>query len=138
MALTAAERERVRYHLGYLNVEAASSLTFGIPRPVQTLFLVEQAMTDLLVVGEPRVRNILCRLDKIEERLEQAWDVLDAAQIGELRLRTGKKGESTPDLLEREYVRWASRLADQLGVPLYPFSNRFSKGQRSFNVRVVN
>lgn len=136
MALTAAERERVRYHLGYLNTAAAASLTFGIPKPIQTLFLVEQAMTDLLVVAEPRVRNILCRLDNIETRLDQALDTLDAAQIGELRLRTGKAGESTPDLLEREYIRWAGRLADQLGVPLYPYSKRFSNAGNSVNVPV--
>ncbi len=134
MALTDAEREQVRYHLGYLNVETAASLTFGIPRPVQTLFLVESAMDNILAVAEPRVRSMLCKLERIETRLEQTWDVTEAAAVGELRLRTGKAGETTHDLLEREYVRWAKRLADQLGVPLYPFSSRFTRD--SVNVPV--
>ena len=44
MALTPQERERVRYHLGYLNTSLAGSIQYGLPRPMQTLFVVEQAM----------------------------------------------------------------------------------------------
>ena len=44
MALTAEERQQVRYHLGFVSVFPAASINFGMPRPIQTLFLVEQAM----------------------------------------------------------------------------------------------
>ncbi|KKK54507.1 hypothetical protein LCGC14_3083990, partial [marine sediment metagenome] len=44
MPLTEAEKERVRYHLGYLQVSAAASIQLGIPRPLQTVFLLEQGL----------------------------------------------------------------------------------------------
>ena len=51
--LTEEEKERVRYHLGYMETsfggnQTAASLQFGIPRPVQTMFLVEEAIQNLL------------------------------------------------------------------------------------------
>ena len=39
MALTEAEKERVRYHLGYLGVSDAASLNFGIPASRQNAVL---------------------------------------------------------------------------------------------------
>lgn len=131
MALTTAERERVRYHLGYLQVQPAAAMTFGLPRPIQTLFIVESAMERILEVAIPRVRRILDVLDKVECRLESAQARLAATQLGDLHLRDGE-----PDLLEREYDRWARRLADIFGVPLYPYAKRF-QSSRAGNVSVV-
>ena len=130
MALTTAERERVRYHLGYLQVTAAASLSFGIPRPIQTIFLVESSMTLLIVEAEPRVRRILDILDRTECRLEEAQERLAAKRLGDLELRDGE-----PDQLEHEYDRWAKRLADIFGVPLYPYAARFGPA-RAGNVSV--
>jgi hypothetical protein len=123
MALTTQERERVRYHLGYLNVGMAGSIQFGLPRPIQTLFIVEEAMDQLLAVGEDRVRRTLNVLDGVECKLIDAQKYLVAESLGDLKIRDGH-----PDRLEKEYRRWAMRLADQLGVPLYAYSNRFSSG----------
>lgn len=123
MALTPEEKVRVRYHLGYLNVQPAASLSFGIPKPQQTMFLVEQSM-DLLIAGaEDIVRRLIGILDSIECKLLEAAEYLVAESIGDLKLR-----EKAPQALEQEYGRWAKRLADTLGVPLYPFSARFSGG----------
>jgi len=130
VALTPDERHRVRAHLGYLSVSPASSLYFSIPRPAQTLFLVEDAMSNLLPVAEDRVRNIINILDGVECKLVEAQDRLAATQLGDLHLR-----DDEPDKLEREYKRWAGRLADELGVPLYPFAIRF-RGTRAGNVPV--
>jgi hypothetical protein len=117
------EKERIRYHLGYLNVGSAASLQFGLPRPIQTLFIVEEAMIQLLEVGLPRVRRILNILDGIEERLVSAQRRLAAEKLGELTIRYQE-----PDLLEHEYWRWSSRLANILWVPLYAYADRF-RGQ---------
>jgi hypothetical protein len=97
----------------------AGSIQFGLPRPVQTLFIVEEAMTQLIAEGVDRVRRLLNILDNIECKLIAAQDRLAASKLGELETREGE-----PDLLEKEYYRWAGRLADQLGVPRYAYSDR--------------
>ena len=75
----------------------------------------------------------------IEAALMKAVCNLAVERIGDITMRPGRPGESQPDLLEREYCRWAGRLADILGVPLYAYSTRFARmGIRSGNVRVVH
>lgn len=131
-SLTESEKERVRYHLGYMattfgSEQAAAGIAFGVARPTQTLFLVEQAIQTLLTnaFAIDRVRKILDNLDRIEDQLMCATSTLVAEQVGEIKLRGAEPGRTHPDLLEREYKRWACRLADVLGVPFYPFSTRF-------------
>lgn len=120
MPLDAREKERARYHLGYLAVAPAASIQYGIPRPIQTMFLVETALNNLLEEATDRVRRILKILDDTEVRLVECQERLAASALDALKLR-----ENEPDLLEREYVRWALRLADILGCPIYPYSTRF-------------
>ncbi len=135
--LTEEEKERVRYHLGYMETSFAASLQFGLPRPVQTIFIVEQAM-NLLVnpFAVDRVRRVLWTLDDIEQKLQSALCTLVAEQLGDLKLRGAEPGRTHPDLLEREYIRWARRLADILGVPLYPYSDRFKNRVNTGNISV--
>ena len=120
MPLTDAEKERTRYHLGYLEVAPAASSQFGIPRPLQTVLLVESAMNNLIEAAIPRVRKILNVMDGVEYKLCEAQDRLAAKQVDSLQLR-----DNEPDQLEKEYVRWGWRLADVLGVPIYAYSNRY-------------
>lgn len=137
------EKERVRYHLGYMGTSfggagAAASLSFGMARPVQTMFLVEQAIQTLLTnpYAVERARKILCNLDRLEEQLMAATCQLGVESIGNIKMRGAARGETHTDLLEREYVRWAKRLADLLGVPLYAYSDRFrGHGVRNVSVR---
>lgn len=120
MPLTDSEKERVRYHLGYLEVQGAASIQFGIPRPLQTLFLVETALNQLIENAVPRVRRVLRVMDNVEEKLIDSQDRLAAKQLDNLQLR-----DNEPDMLEKEYTRWGWRLADIFGVPIYPYSNRY-------------
>jgi len=131
--LTDAEKERARYHLGYMATSGAASLQLGLPRPAQTVFLLEQAF-GLLSNQDAidRVRRLLCTLDKIECKLQDALCALQVEAVDALKLR-----ESYPDLLEHEYIRWARRLADVLGVPLYPYADRFKGKVSSGNLRVL-
>jgi len=132
--LTAAEKERVRYHLGYMNVQPVGSTSFGIPYPIQTLFILEDSMTNLIAETVPRVRALLNTLDGIECRMLSAQDRLAAISMGELKLR-----DDEPEMLEREYFRWAGRLADTLGAPFYAYSNRFKgKGASGGSIPVRN
>lgn len=135
MALTDEQKERVRYHLGYLSSSPAGSLQFGQPRPAQTLFLVESAMGNLMAVAEPRVLRILGVLDDIECKLVEGLEYLVASSLDSMQIR-----EDHLDRLEREYWRWAGRLADVLGVPFYHYANRFRKegrGSKAGSIPVV-
>ena len=138
MALTDNEKEAVRYHLGYLGVSSAASIQLGIPRPVQTLFLVEQALDNLREIAVPRVRSILGTLNGVEQKLICSQDRLAAAKLGSMTLRGVAPGESEADGLEREYTRWAGRLADILGCPFYPGAHRFGGASGGVNVPVSN
>ncbi len=138
MALTNDEREQIRYHLGYMQVTAASAIQLGIPRPTTTIFLVEDAMSNLREAAEPRVRSILGILADVETKLVASQDRLAALKLGNLELRGVKPGTSEGDGLEYEYTRWAGRLADILGVPFYPGSHRFANSGSNVNVSVSN
>lgn len=123
MPLTDAEKERTRYHLGYLSVSTAASLSFGIPVPQQTLFLVESAMNRVIEASIDRIRRILSIMDGIECQLVDAQPRLAASKLGDLELRL-----TETDSLEREYARWGYRLANILGVPVYPYAERYQYG----------
>ncbi len=136
MAFTTEEKERIRYHTGYLEVSPAPSITFGIPALIQTNFLVERAMDLVLPAAEGRVRKILCVLEGIECKMIEWQDYLIASQLDSLTIRA-----DNIDKLEDEYSRWASRLADILGCPLYPGSSKFRRLFRSIgggNIPVRN
>jgi len=129
--LSESDKERCRYHLGYLETDMAPSIQFGIPRPLQTVFLLEQAI-QRLVTSEfvcARVRRILDCLDTIEQKLKSALCMLGVESLGDLKLHplAQKNGMLVTDSLEREYVRWANRLSDVLGVPKYAYSQRFRR-----------
>lgn len=120
MALSDADKERARYHLGYMGVSTASSMAFGLPQSTDTQFMFEDAITRVMSVSEPRVLELLDRLDKIESMMFCAASELFAKRAGDLEPNLDQ-----PSALEREYARWAKRLADILGVIPYPFSDRF-------------
>ena len=137
-ALSDRDKERCRYHLWYLNTSFTASITMGVPRPVQTLFLVEDAM-GLLASPEAvnRVTCILDTMDALEGQLRSAVPSLAASRLGELELHPLKsQGVLFTDSIDKEYKRWGARLADILGVPFYPFSRRYMVSGPGSNVPV--
>lgn len=133
--LTDADKERARYHLGYMEVVVASSFAFAIPQATELQFMFESAITRVRPEAEFRVRAILDKLDEIECRLFRSSEELFAKRAGDL-----EPNLSQPDDVERELVRWACQLAQMLGVTPYPFSQRFRSlselGGRAGNVAV--
>ncbi len=133
--LSDADKERARYHLGYMEVVVASSFAFAIPQATELQFMFESAITRVRPEAEFRVRAILDKLDEIECRLFRSSEELFAKRAGDL-----EPNLSQPDDVERELVRWACQLAQMLGVTPYPFSRRFSSlselGGRAGNVAV--
>jgi hypothetical protein len=130
MALTNEEKEKVRYHLGYPATNSVPSIQMGIPKVMQALFLVDQSFGLLTTTGEERVRELIQVLDNIECRLINAQSALGVQQTGGIQVNLNQ-----PNALEAEYRRWAFRLADFLGVPVYPLSERFASG--GTHVRVM-
>lgn len=127
MALTAEEKQKARFHLGYPSVQPAASITFGIARPIQTLFLVETALNLILPDAEDELRRIIGIMDGVECRLVEAQDRLAAKRIDQLELRDDEPGQ-----LEGEYRRWGFRLADLLGVPVYAYSVKYKNRSGPF------
>lgn len=117
-----AEKERIKYHMGYTGQSTAASLAYGLPIPVQTMFLVESAIDRLNGHSEDRVRKLITILDKVECKMEGGLDNLEVSQIEQVELR-----EDHLDKLEDEYCRWAARLADVVGAPLYPGAAKFRR-----------
>ncbi len=65
-ALAPLDRARVRYHLGYLNVQETSTYVLGVPAAIPQLFSVEGAMDKLTPEILPKVYLLLDRLDCLE------------------------------------------------------------------------
>jgi hypothetical protein len=135
VGLSLQEKSRIRYHLGYPQVQAAASIQIGLPATTQTLFLVEYSMENVLEEAIPQIRSIISVLDSTELNLMAAQERLAAAQLGSMVLRSAKAGESEPDALEREYVRWARRLGDVFGCVPNPFAQRFRSASGARIVR---
>lgn len=130
--------ERARYHLGFLTVTVASSFAFSIPAATEVQFMFESAIRRVQTISEPRVVQLLDKLDEIECVLFRASSELFAKRAGDL-----EPNLEQPSDVDREYVRWACRLADMLGITPYPFSERFKilaqgglSGARAGNVSV--
>lgn len=126
MPFTDLQKSRIRHHLGYPQVRAMAAAQFGIPRPLATNFILETAMDQIMEVAVPAVVAEIGVLDSLEQKLVAAQAYLVAEKLEELTLAADH-----PQKLEEEYNRWAKRLADDLGVPLYGFSARFKAGEGS-------
>jgi hypothetical protein len=117
------QKERVKYHLGYTAARMQTSLSFGQPLPRETMFLLQAVLGDWSdEFGYQRALTHVQNLDKIECLLVEALDRLSVTQVGNTSIR-----QDETDALEKEYNRWANRLADLLGVPFYAYSNRFKE-----------
>lgn len=122
MALSAEERAKVRYHLGYLNTSAGAAISLGVPSANQTGFILESAMNTILPESEFLVRRAVAELDCIEGQLSEARTRLSTQKVDEIVFR----GDET-DQLESQYDYWSKTLADIFGVPINPFSKKHQR-----------
>lgn len=100
MPLTNNEKARCRYHMGYPVTDPVASYQLGIPKPVQTAFLMESSLS-LIQYEACWFRSLLELLDVTEANLAKAQCLLSAQRVGDIELRVGDEGKSTTDLLER-------------------------------------
>lgn len=126
MSLTLKEKERIRYHLGYPNVSPAAALSYGMVRSQDMSFLVDLSMENIRPEAEDTVRGLIQTLNDIECVMRgDAIDRMAATRIGNLQLNGMEQ-----DALEAEIRRWAKRLSETLGCPVYPYSEKFQSVSR--------
>lgn len=116
--LSPEEKERIRYHLGYLNTSPAGARALGMPSSNEPAFLVEFALDNLLPEAEPGVRRAIVELDCIEDQISAARKNLGLEQVAEIRF----SGDEGMMALERQGQIWADKLASTLGCIRNPFS----------------
>jgi hypothetical protein len=112
--------------MGYPSAATAPAIQFGFAIPLQTMFIVDEAMNVIQEIAIPRVQQILCILDNLVfGKIVESQDYLAALRMGDMTLREAKRGETHPDLLRRELRFYVGLLCDTLGAPRYFFSERF-------------
>lgn len=126
--LTTEHETRIRFHLGYpITGTSAASISIGLVRPMQTAFMLDNAL-QLVRTEEEAVRiiiDLIARADCAMDLWLKSGGDMRVAKVGNIEMRGAKKGERTNDLLRDAYVDVVQVLADTLGVPIYLYSKRF-------------
>lgn len=124
-------KARIRHHGGYLQVEEASTFVLGAPAGVQTQFIIEKAMNEVLPSGVPKLMQILNILDTIEGQMVEDFELLAVDSIGDITLRKDEQ-----KALTERYDYWVSALMNVIGCYRNPFDKRRTTGQGFGNVPV--
>ena len=121
--LTEQEKVRIRHHLGYLNVQEASTFVLGTPSSVETQFIIEGAFNRVLESAVPLLRDLLGKLNATEEQMFCGQENMALLKIGEITMNsTGEDREQKE--LRRSYEYWKRSMANILGVMVNPFDKR--------------
>jgi hypothetical protein len=111
MALTDAEKARVRYHLGYTNIDDAFAMSLGVPQATSLQATLELNFDKLSPQGEPFVRQCICELDTIERQMSDFRQSLEFKSTGSVQFR----GSEAFAELDIQYKRWRAKLSDIIG-----------------------
>lgn len=128
--LTDDEKVRIRHHLGYLNVDEASTFVIGMPAGVETQFMIEGAFSRLLAAAIPQVRKLLQYCECTEEQRFGAQPNAAVKKVDGIEMG----GAEEQVLLSKNYDQWRASLANMFGVPPNPFDMRYGGG--GLNIRV--
>lgn len=130
MALTNEEKAQIRHHLGYLNVQAASTFQLGVPAALQTTFMIEGAWAKILPEAENMVKVFLCRLNDVEKQVFGNLDLAEIESTGTIKVDPKRLAK-----LAQTYLIAQESMANLLGVPPNPFDMRsWLQGAGGMNV----
>lgn len=122
MALSAQDKARVRYHMGYPQVTQAQTFVVGgVPAPMELNFMIEGAMNKIAPESEGTFRGLLDKLDGIEAQMIQDQPNIAAKQVGNV---TPNQDEFKQLIYQYQY--WQGQLSNMLAVPVNPFDKRFA------------
>ena len=127
--LSDEEKTRTRYFLGYSDVESGTTSIAGVTVDYEYLPVVVEAIEKINESAEPRLRQLLQKLESVEEQLASSEEMLGVTELSGIKLNV-----SEAESLDKAYVRWAHRLGELLGVRVNPHSERFKSG---INARVL-
>ena len=132
--LTEEEKASIRHHLGFFQVAPSTSIFMGFPAATQTSFLLEPAMDHILDSGVGHIRDDIAECDRIECEIKDARFRLQAKSVEGIDLNPQELTQ-----LKIEYAEWAKRLADDLGVPVNAYADKFRYmgGPMPLNIHVV-
>lgn len=132
VALAAADKERVRYHLNYQNIDTGSPVYLGLVVWEADQSVLERNMDNLLDdAARERIKKILVFLDTIEDQMIAALERLQASKADVVTLNPHEHEQ-----LIEQYRYWQKRLAYQLGVQVNPRAPA-DADRMLMNVRVI-
>lgn len=120
MALSEDEKVKIRHHLGFLGVAEVFTFVLGTPAAVETQFIIEGAMHRLLISTEPLVREILCRLDQLDQARQNVAIGGEVESVGNIRMR----GMEAMRMIDNQLREQRGALANAFGCYVNPFDKR--------------
>ncbi len=120
VVFTLEEKNAIRHALGYLQVDAVTSISLGVPAASHPMFLVESAMQRVPAAAAGRIRRTLGILEGLEARQVDAVRRFAAVEVEGIKINLGET-----DMIEKELARWSYNLASDLGVPVNMYAPRF-------------
>ena len=124
------EAVRTRHHLGYMQVSAAASMHLGVPAATHTNFSFEEALTKLMPGAHEKFRQLLCRLDDVEQQMF-CLDTNDLESVDGMKFNSQRLA-----VLVMTYGIARDALANMLGVMPNPFDQRSIFQGPSLNIPV--
>ncbi len=131
-ALTPEERARIRYHLGYPNVQPYATFALGTPSSSESLFAIEGAFDKVIPQALPKIRELMAKCDETEEQRFEFQPDLEVSKVCDIELRPDAQRQ-----LSNQYDYWRNGLANQLGVYCNPYDKRDNVGP-SLNSSVMH
>lgn len=131
-ALTQEERARIRYHLGYPNVQAYATFALGTPQAFEGLFAIDSAFDKVNMYALPTVRELMAKCDETEQQMFEFQPDLEVSKVCDIELRSDAQQR-----LRDQYDWWRNALANQLGVYCNPFDKR-DNARASINATVMH
>ena len=130
VAFSDTDKERIRYHMNYPNIEIGAQLLGGTAFSTEVSFILEYNMNNMRPEGYNRVMSMLNILDQIELQMVDALTRLKAAKADVVTLNANEHLS-----LQEQYVYWQDRMAKQLSVPVNPLPPPRT-GMNGINARV--
>lgn len=116
LSLDDSDKVRIRSHMGYPQVRATASFALGTPAAIETSFIIELAMNEVLPEAVPLIRDLLNVLDGLELIMVQDHDLAAVNTVGEITLNQKEQSQ-----LDSRYERWLAKLENIMGVARNPF-----------------
>lgn len=130
MAFTDEEKVRIRYHLGYMNVEELYTFALGVGHSIPHQSVLEGMMNRIIPAAEALVRELIARCDETESQNFNNQDAYLLRSIGDIVFRDDAHAQ-----LNVVYMKHRAALANMLSVEPNPYDQRFTNSPINAPVR---